>query len=54
MPTLQLGDIVKINYKDNNNIDQFIEDDARFVIYNIEYSKSVDGPSMTAYLSEVK
>jgi hypothetical protein len=53
MPTLQLGDIVKINYKDNNNIDQFIEDDARFVIYNIEYSKSVSGPDMTVFLSEV-
>jgi hypothetical protein len=26
---------------------------SRFVIYNIDYSKSSDGPEMTVFLSEV-
>jgi hypothetical protein len=28
-------------------------DTSKFVIYNIEYSRSLEGPSMTVYLSEV-
>ena len=52
MPTLQLGDIVSIDYKDTNGVN--IQPDAsRFVVYNIEYSRSNSGPDMTAYLSEV-
>lgn len=53
IPTLQLGDIVTISYKDNNNLDMIVSDSSRFVIYNIDYSRSLDGPSMTVYLSEV-
>jgi hypothetical protein len=53
IPTIQLGDIVTIDYKDNNNIDMVASADSRFVIYNIEYSRGSDGPSMTLYLSEV-
>ena len=53
MPTLQLGDIVKIQYASNDGIDKISLNDSRFVIYNIEYSRSVDGPEMTVYLSEV-
>jgi hypothetical protein len=51
-PMIQLGDIIKINYanNDNNNI---IRPDQRFVVYNIQYSKSSDGPDMTVFLSEV-
>jgi hypothetical protein len=53
IPTLQLGDIVNINYKDQANIDQVSSSDTRFVVYNIEYSRSIDGPSMTIYVSEI-
>jgi hypothetical protein len=53
IPTLQLGDIVTINYKDINNIDMITSNTTRFVVYNIDYSRSLDGPSMTVYLSEV-
>jgi len=53
IPTLQLGDIVTINYKDSTNLDLVTPDSTRFVVYNIEYSRGVEGPDMTAYLSEV-
>jgi hypothetical protein len=53
IPTLQLGDIVTIDYKNNDGIDLVSNKDKRFVVYNIEYSKSSDGPKMTIYLSEV-
>ena len=54
LPILQLGDIVSINYKDNNNVDIVASEDSRFVVYQIEYSANPDGPEMTAFLSEVK
>jgi hypothetical protein len=54
MPTLQLGDIVKIDYESNEGIDQIAPPETRFVVYSIEYNKALEGPSMTAYLSEVK
>ena len=53
IPTLQLGDIVTIDYKDSNGVNAVASDLSRFVIYNIEYSRSNSGPSMTLYLSEV-
>jgi len=53
IPTLQLGDIVTINYKDVNNLDIISSPTTRFVVYNIEYSRNLDGPNMTVYLSEV-
>jgi hypothetical protein len=53
IPTIQLGDIVKINYKDKNGVDIVAQEDTRFVVYNIEHSRSSGGPSMTVYLSEV-
>ena len=53
IPTLQLGDIVTVDYKDNNGLDLVTSNLSRFVIYNIEYSRSLEGPSMTIYLSEV-
>ena len=53
IPTLQLGDIVTINYKDTNEVNMVASDSSRFIVYNIEYSRSSDGPSMTIYLSEV-
>jgi hypothetical protein len=51
MPTLQLGDIVEIDYIDKNSINQVSS--SRFIAYSMEYSKDSSGPSMTVYLSEV-
>jgi len=53
MPILQLGDLVNINYKDNEGIDLIDSETNKYVVYNISYSKSVNGPEMTVYLSEV-
>ena len=53
IPTLQLGDIVTINYKDSSGLDLVSKDTSRFVVYNIEYQRSESGPNMTIYLSEV-
>jgi hypothetical protein len=52
-PTIQLGDIVTINYKDFNNLDLVTSVDSRFIVYNIEYSRKINGPDMTLYLAEV-
>jgi hypothetical protein len=52
-PMIQLGDIVTINYKDNNNLDLVTSDSTRFIIYNIEYARTPNGPDMTLYLAEV-
>ena len=53
IPTLQLGDIVTIDYKDSSGLDLVASDLSRFVVYNIEYSRNNNGPNMTIYLSEV-
>jgi hypothetical protein len=53
MPILQLGDIVSIDYTSNDSIEQISLRDSRFVVYNIEYSRSLEGPSMSVFLSEV-
>jgi hypothetical protein len=53
IPTLQLGDIVTINYQDSNSLDLVAQPSDRFVVYNIAYQRSISGPSMTVYLSEV-
>ena len=53
IPTLQLGDIVTLNYQDSNGLDLVAPTTDRFVIYNIEYSRNNTGPAMTLYLSEV-
>jgi hypothetical protein len=53
MPTLQLGDLVNIEYKDSEGIDLISPTTTKYVVYNINYSKSVGGPDMTVYLSEV-
>lgn len=52
-PIIQLGDIVKVNYKNNQGVDMIAPEDTRFVVYNIEYSRSNAGPNMIVYLSEV-
>lgn len=53
MPTLQLGDIVQINYSSSDGVDAVAPISSRFVVYNIEYSRSAAGPDFTVYLSEV-
>jgi hypothetical protein len=53
IPTIQLGDIVTVDYKDSSGLDLVTSSLSRFVVYNIEYSRSLEGPSMTIYLSEV-
>jgi hypothetical protein len=52
-PMLQLGDIVTIDYEDANGNDVVAQASERFVIYNIDYKRSADGPEMSVYLSEV-
>ena len=52
-PTIQLGDIVNINYKDANEVNLVTADDIKFIVYNIEYSRRLTGPDMTVYLVEV-
>jgi len=52
-PTIQLGDILTINYKDSNNLDLVTSTDSRFIVYNIEYTRKINGPDMTIYLAEV-
>lgn len=54
MPTIQLGDIISIDYLDKNNVTQIADSSKRFVVYSIEYSRaSGSGPEMTLYVSEV-
>jgi hypothetical protein len=53
IPTLQLGDIVTIDYKNADDLDLVATSLSRFVVYNIEYSRNNNGPNMTVYLSEV-
>jgi hypothetical protein len=52
-PTIQLGDILKINYKNSDNLNLITSENSRFIVYNIEYEKNINGPSMTIYLAEV-
>lgn len=52
-PTIQLGDIVNINYKLDDGRDAVVNDEVKLVVYNMEYSRTSEGPNMTIYLSEV-
>ncbi len=51
-PTIQLGDIVSLDYKEDG-MDVVSNSANRFVVYNIEFSRSSNGPEMQLYLSEV-
>jgi hypothetical protein len=51
MPTLQLGDIVQVQYE-ADGVNQ-IPGSSRFVVYQIDYSKNVSDTNMSVYLSEV-
>lgn len=50
---IQLGDIVQMNYKNNEGLDVISDENKRFVVYNIDYNKNVSEESMTLYLAEV-
>lgn len=52
-PTIQLGDLVQIDYTNNDGVREIASPDDRFVVYHIEYDRDGEGPSMTLYLSEV-
>ena len=49
-PMIQLGDIVTIDYE-IDGVQQLPS--SRFLVYQIEYQRSGEGPDMTLYLSEV-
>ena len=53
IPTLQLGDIVTLNYKNEDGLDLITSNSTRFVVYNIDYSRDNSGPSMKIFMSEV-
>ena len=50
IPTIQLGDIIEVDYTENN-VNKV--GSSRYVVYNIEYSKNNTGPNMSIYASEV-
>ena len=52
-PTIQLGDIVVVDHTDATGNRNLTTTSKRFVVYYIEYTRSIDGPSMIVYLSEV-
>lgn len=52
-PTIQLGDIVEIDYESKNGFNEVSVSGSRFVVYSIQYAKDISGPTMTLYLSEV-
>jgi hypothetical protein len=52
IPTIQLGDIVTLDYKENG-IDIAANSSNRFVVYNIDFSRTSNGPEMQLFLSEV-
>jgi hypothetical protein len=51
-PTIQIGDIVSIDYN-FNGVSQIGYGSGRFVVYQIEYSRSLNGTDMQIFLSEV-
>jgi hypothetical protein len=52
-PHIQLGDIVQINYKNADGVNEIAPYETRFVVYHVEYKRDNSGPSMQIYLSEV-
>jgi hypothetical protein len=53
IPTIQLGDIINIHYKNNDEKDVFVSKDTRFIVYNISYARSEIGPTMSIYAMEI-
>ena len=53
LPILQLGDIVQIEYKNEQGVEEISSETSRFVVYYMDYDRKEDGPKMNVYLSEV-
>jgi len=53
MPHIQLGDVLEVDYESEEGVDQLANKSKRFVVYNIEYVKSIGGINMDIFLSEV-
>lgn len=53
MPHLQLGDIVEFEYVSNEGVPQISQPGKRFVVYHIEYTRTVDDIVNNVFLSEV-
>jgi hypothetical protein len=53
MPIIQLGDILEIDYKNQDGDSQIASRSTRFVVYNIEHRRNSSGPEMNIFLSEV-
>jgi hypothetical protein len=52
-PMIQLGDIVEVEYTNENGIDEISANGSRYTVYSIEYNRSSNGPEMVIYLSEI-
>jgi len=52
VPHLQLGDIATINYTNPNN-DLYVDPTKQFIVYNIDYGYSNNGPSSVVRMVEV-
>ena len=52
-PTIQLGDIITMSYRDHHDNDILVSSGRQFVVYSIEYSKAVGSAEMTIYATEV-
>jgi hypothetical protein len=50
---LQLGDIVNINYVNNDGLDVISPPQKQFVIYSMEYTKNAEEQNIITYLAEV-
>ena len=50
---IQLGDLVNVYYKTEDGVDVISSEDVKYVVYNIEYNKSVGSTEMTIFLAEV-
>jgi len=53
LPILQLGDIVQVEYKNEQGVEEISPENSRFVVYYIDYDRKNSGTTMNAYLSEV-
>ena len=53
LPILQLGDIVQVEYKNEQGVEEISPENSRFVVYYIDYDRKDSGTTMNAYLSEV-
>ena len=53
LPILQLGDIVQIQYKNEQGVEEIAPETSRFVVYYMDYDRKDNGPTMNVYLSEV-